>query len=286
MKRFAMLFLFVFVTFVKAQDNPEITAKEVLNYISFLASDEMEGRFTGSEKCYQAGEFISNEYKKMGVLPLFDGEYFQKFDFVEDVELGKDNSAVLQIGEMKSMLKLGDDYTPTGFSGNAKVKAPVVFAGYGITAPKLNYDDYSNISVKNKIVVVMRYNPESSNPHSEFDKYSSLRFKATTAQSNGALGMIIVNGHSPSEEDNLFKFRYDRAAGIEGFPVVHVKRNFIEEMFSLNNKDFADIQNEIDSTKNPHSFDLQNCIAELNTEVNEVHKTGRNVGGLIKAPGN
>ncbi len=284
MKRILLVFLLpVLLIAQNGNTNPEITSKEILDHISYLASDEMEGRFTGSEKCYVAGEYLANEYKNCGVSPLFNGSYFQGFDFIEDIKLGENNSAKLIIGSKEIPLKVNEDFITAPFSGNGKVKAPLVFAGYGISAEKLNYDDYKNLDVKGKIVVVMRYNPESNNPHSDFDRYSSLRLKATTAQVKGAVGMILVNGHSPSEDDNLIKFRYDRAAGIKDFPVIHVNRKFVEELFANQNLDFASVQNSIDSSKNSNTFEFENCEAEISTEVLEVHKTGRNVGAVIKA---
>lgn len=285
MKRLLMLFFISSMLFAQnGNNNPEITKKEILDHISYFASDEMEGRFTGSEKCYEAANYIAEEYKQYGVEPLFEGKYFQGFDFIEDIELGDNNAVKLNIGGDEKVLKLNEDFVTAPFSGKGKIEAPLFFAGYGISADKLEYNDYADADVKGKIVVIMRYNPESDNPHTEFEKYSSLRLKASTAQSNGAVGMILVNGHKPSEEDKFIKFRYDRAAGIKGFPVVHVNRNFITLLFESEGLDFASVQTVIDTTKSPNSFLFKNASAMIQTEVKEIHKTGRNVGAILKAP--
>jgi hypothetical protein len=69
----------------KITSNPEITASEFQKHINFLASDELEGRFTGSKGSYQASEYIKSEFKSYGLQPLFGSDYFQEFPFVADL---------------------------------------------------------------------------------------------------------------------------------------------------------------------------------------------------------
>jgi hypothetical protein len=279
----AIIFTTNAVAQIKSGDrNSEITSKEILTHISYLASDKLKGRATGSPEADLTVKYLTSEFKHYGLKPLFEKSFKQEFSFTADVELTKKNSFVFKINSKKQELKLKDDFITAPFSGNGKVDGDLVFVGYGITAPKLKYDDYEGIDVNGKIVLVLRYNPEFDNPHSEFEQYSSFRFKASLAKEKGAKGILFINGFYPKlDSDNLMKFEYDRAAGIKDFPVIHVKRNFIDEIFKDSSKDLKLIQKEISDNKKPNSFQLSNTQVIINTEVKLVTKKGYNVAGIL-----
>jgi hypothetical protein len=284
------LFVFVLIFFTSisiaqiksSQRNIEITPSEIQIHINYLASDALKGRATGTPEADLTVKYLTNEFKHYGLKPLFGKSYKQEFTFTADVELTKMNSIIFTSESKKQVLKLNDDFITASFSGNGKVTGELVFVGYGITAPKLKYDDYEGIDVKDKIVVVLRYNPEFDNPHTQFEEYSSFRFKAALAKEKGAKGIIFINGFYPElDSDNLMKFVYDRAAGVKDFPVVHIKRNYIDEIFKSLNIDLKSTQKEISENKQPKSFALNKIKVELNTEVKQVNKTGYNVAGIL-----
>ncbi len=284
-------YFFVMLVFVIAcgfqngdkDKNPAITSAEIKNHITYLASDELKGRFTGTDACYTAAEYIRNDFESSGLKPFFNGDFLQEFPFISGIEMGSDNSISLIVSESENELKPEEDFITAPFSGKASVNAELVFAGYGISAPKLEYDDYAGIDVKDKIVVVMRYSPEYDNPHSKFDEFASFRFKATLARDKGAAGIIFVNGYAPKDDqDVLMKFSYDRGGSITNFPAVHVKREFVDKLFSENQLNFKDYQKQITDSKKPASFLFKNCKVELTTEINEIKKTSWNVAGYIE----
>lgn len=263
-------------SFIIAQNSPDITAEEIKQHITYLASDELEGRMTGTDALYKAADFLKKEFESYGLKPLFNGSYFQEFPFMEKLELG-DNELTIVINGTEKSFKLSKDFTALGFTDNKEVKGNLVFAGYGITAKDLNYDDYANIDVKDKIVVVYRNHPDMKTPHSKFDQYSSLRYKTTTARDKGAIGIIFINTKD-NKEDVLVDFKYDNAAKITGISALSAKR----ECFSFISP--LDIQNQIDSTLTPKSFLVESGIyAEISTEVNEVRGTSINVGAFLEA---
>ena len=263
-------------SFIIAQNSPDITAEEIKQHITYLASDELEGRMTGTDALYEAADFLKKEFESYGLKPLFDGSYFQEFPFMEKLELG-DNELTIVINGTEKSFKLSKDFTALGFTDNKEVKGNLVFAGYGITAKDLNYDDYANIDVKDKIVIVFRNHPDMKTPHSKFDQYSSLRYKTTTARDKGAIGIIFINTKD-NKEDVLVDFKYDNAAKITGISALSAKRecfNFIS---------LLDLQNQIDSTLTPKSFLVESGInSEISTEVNEVRGTSINVGAFLDA---
>ena len=278
-----LFLVIVFLTgIISAQNNPEITSTEIQDHINYLASDELEGRMTGTPELYKAAEFLKNEFESYGLKPLFNGSYFQEFPFMEKLELGDKNEFVTEFVNVNSpggrYSKLEQEFIPLSFTDNQSIECKVVFAGYGISARELEYDDYAGIDVKDKIVVVFRNHPDMKSPHSKFEQYSSLRYKTTNARDKGAKGIIFVNT-SDKTEDPLIELRYDNAAKITGISAVQVKRS------ALGFISLSDLQNQIDSTLKPKSFIVEEnqLTIGLSTEVNEVKGTSVNVGAYLDA---
>jgi aminopeptidase YwaD len=264
------------------EKNSSITAKEVQEHINYLASDELEGRLTGTKGAEMAAAYILQDFKSDGLLPFFGNSYSQKYPFVSGVEATVDNKFRLIISGNEYDLKCNEDFIPVSFSDNISYSGEVVFVGYSILAPELNYDDFEGIDVKGKVVLAMRYNPEVSNAHSKFDKFSELRLKAKVAQEKGALGVIFVNGYSPKDdEDNLLKLNYDGAPAMKEIGAVHIKRNFADKMFQTENLDFKKWQEKIDSTKKPASFVFKNIKVEFTTGVKQLEGNGINIAGFL-----
>ncbi len=286
MKRLSVLLVVLFALSVQAQNkihSPEITAQEIKANVFYLASDAMKGRFTGSPEERKAGDYIKNEFQLYRLKPAFNGNWFQEFPFVEKVEMTKANSLTFEVNSKKQSLIVGKDFTTVAYSGKGNVAGELVFAGYGISAPKLDYDDYAGIEVKGKIVVVMRYHPEHDSSKSEFDKYASFRNKATVAKEKGAVAIILVNGYVPKNDDDLLMdLRYDGAPAMKDISVQQVKRSFVDDLFNADGLNFAEAQKQIDASKKPSSFLYKNSKASLSTEVKEIVKKGRNVAGMIE----
>ena len=286
MKKYILLFVLIISTFVAAQknpDNPKITSEEIKEHLEFLASDAMKGRFSGSPEERKAGNYIMEDFKRHGLKPAFNGSYFQEFPFIEKVELTKNNSLKITIDGKSKSYVLDKDFITAPFSGKGNFNCDLVFVGYGISTPKMDYDDYNEIDVKGKMVVVMRYHPEHDSSRSQFDKYSSFRQKVSTAKDKGAAGIIFVNGYVPkNDEDPLMTLHYDGAPGEKDFPALQIKRDIADELFKAEGLNFAEVQKQIDNSKKPSSFEFKNIKVSGETETNEVEKTARNVGGVLE----
>lgn len=286
MKRLSILLVILFVLSIQAQNKihkTEITPEEIKANVFYLASDAMKGRFTGSPEERIAGDYIKNEFQLYGLKPAFNGSWFQEFPFVEKVVMTKANSLTFDTKGKKENLKPGKDFITVAYSGKGKANGELVFAGYGISAPKLNYDDYDGIDVKGKIVVVMRYHPEHDSSKSEFEKYASFRNKATVAKEKGAAAIILVNGFEPKNDDDpLMELRYDGAPAMKDIAVQNVKRSFVDDLFKSEGLNFSEEQKQIDASKKPSSFLFRYSKASLTAEVKEIEKKGRNVAGMIE----
>jgi hypothetical protein len=119
------------------------TAEEFLAPIKYLASDELKGRGDGTPELNQAADYIASQFKRDGLRPAGDqGTYLQHFTITVGANLGPKNSvSYTEDGKPKS-LTLKEDFLPFSFSESLEVRAPLVFAGFGITAGEFNYDDY------------------------------------------------------------------------------------------------------------------------------------------------
>jgi aminopeptidase YwaD len=223
--------------------------------VSYLASDKLEGRRTGTRGAKEAAQYIAGEFARYGLKPGGSPHllaprpgitrYMQAFPFVAGVELGKSNtmlftprasSAATQGVRAASLdLRLQEDWMPLGFSANARVEnAPVMFVGYGITAADLKYDDYAGADVTGRIALAFAGTPDRDNPHGPFARYEGLRWKAIAAREHGARALVVVSSEENFKDDRLSRLRYDNSAGDAGLPVVVISRQAAAQMFGLN----------------------------------------------------
>ena len=143
-----------------AADDPSID--RLRKDLTYLTSDECEGRGAQTQGLQKAADYIAAEFKELGLKPGgVNGGYFQPFSMrTGRSKLVGTNRLVLAgpLGQTIE-LKLGDQFQVVGFAGNGKVTAPVVFAGYGISDKETDYDDFQGADVAGKIVVVLRKTP-------------------------------------------------------------------------------------------------------------------------------
>ena len=198
--------------------------------VKYLASDELEGRLTGSKGATEAADYIAAEFRRVGLKPLTTG-YKQKFPYVARVSLGKTNSFLFG----KEKLNVGVDWLPLGFSSSATVAGDVVFVGYGITASELNYNDYSAVNAKGKIAIAKQGTPDGDNPHGQFARFERVRWKAVAARNAGAKALILIAREDNFRDDRLTELAYDNSAGDAGLPVIVISRQAADRIMGLQN---------------------------------------------------
>lgn len=260
--------------------SPHITVDELRAHVQYLASDELEGRRAGTEGAKKAAEYIAGEFKAYGLRPAGDnGSYLQKFEFVGEVRLGKNTFASTVKGRTKQF-QLDTDYRPLGFSASGNVTGAVVFAGYGISAPSLNYDDYAGIDVKDKVVLVLRYSPKSDSLRGDFGQFAALRYKALKAKERGAKAILIVTGPLDAENDELMRLSYDPSAGGAGIVAVNISQRTANEL--LRTSTLKELQETIHRSGKPRSMSLEATTVQLSIAVEEVKRTTYNIVGYLE----
>ena len=252
--------------------------------ITYLASDELKGRGNGTPELEKAADYIADQFKRAGLRPAGeDGTFFQKFEITVGADFGKNN--VLSIAG--TMMKRDEDFVPIAFSDTADFEGPLIFAGYGITAPEYKYDDYGAIDATNKIVVVFGHEPQEIDANSvfagtEFTPYASYVNKAINARMHGAKGIVFITDPSHDYEDVGPATRREDTGDV-GIPAVHAKRAAILAAFQNGGKNLADLKLAIDKDLTPQSFELANVRARIATEIVRTRKTVRNV--MASLPG-
>ncbi|MBW7888282.1 MAG: M28 family peptidase, partial [Bacteroidetes bacterium] len=260
--------------------------ENLIKHEQYLASDALEGRKPGLAGNLLAAEYIADQFKQIGLQPLGEnGTFFQNFEVVTDLKLGKGNYLTSMMNKKKKTYTVQTDFMPIGFSADTSISGNLVFAGFGITAKDLNYDDYKNIDIKGKIAIVLRGTPDGDNPHSEFRKYASLRFKATQARQAGASGIIFVNSTSEDSSDALVKLRYDNSFAASGIVALSVSRNIVNEWLKSSKRTVDNLSQEILKNKKPLSFVLKNQTVSITSDIIQVKAKTQNVAAILKSNG-
>jgi aminopeptidase YwaD len=270
---------------IAQHSSPQITAEEIRTHIQYLASDQLEGRASGTPGNDAAAEYIVNQLKEYGLLPAGDqGSYYQHFDFISKVKLGENNAMSIEgpngTGGRQTLL-VDKDFRPFAFTSDTTVTASLVFAGYGISALSEHYDDYEGIDVAGKIVLVLRYSPEGADPHGRLNMYSSFRNKARLARERGAVGLIMVTGPADDPDDDLIRLAFDQAFASSGIPAVCVKRAVFEPFFASHGWTLQAVQDSIKATGRGVSIPLPDVRISMTTDVVQVHATTANVIGYL-----
>lgn len=256
----------------------QLSPARYLTDVAYLASDALMGRGNGTPELDRAADYIAELFRQAGLQPMGDNNtFFQNFEVTTGAELGAKNA--LEIAG--SAQKINEDFVPIVFSDTAEFEGPLLFAGYGITAPEYMYDDYSGVDATDKIVVVFQHEPQELDAKSvfagtDFTPHASYINKAINARQHGAKGIVFITDPRHDYEDVGPATRREQSSDM-GIPAVHAKRAGVVKAFP--GKDLAAIQKTIDETLKPQSFELANVRARIATDVVRARKTVRNVVG-------
>jgi hypothetical protein len=314
-----------------ASDVASPSTERLRTHVTYLASDKLEGRRTGMEGASAAARYIAEEFARNKLRPGGSypnalaaapgvSRYMQEFPFVAGVTLGKNNSmlftpraaAAMSSAEASSGatdaraasldLRLGEDWTPLGFSSNANnANAPATFAGYGIKAAELNYDDYAGVDVRGRIVIALAGTPDVDNPHGQFARYADVRWKAIAAREKGAAALVIVAREENFRDERLARLSYDNSSGEAGLPVVVISRQAAARILTAGGlAALATLESTLRAAHTPSSSaaatssgvnetrgsaaaqPLQNVTLSIATDVVRRSTPGANVVGILE----
>ncbi len=248
-----------------------------------LADPALEGRGVGTEGLERAAARIEGWMSGLGLVPAGDdGGWSQWFEVTTGAAVTQPTSLALG----GRVIGAGADFQPLGFSTSGTLTAPVVFAGYGITAPGYDYDDYAGLDARGRIVLVLTNEPGELDSTSRFDgsvntPFAELRTKAINAREHGAAGLLVVNGprHHAGEP-----VRAPRADGqgymTSGLAAGWVSDSLGEALLSGAGTTLLAAQTAIDSAGRPRSLALADSVT-LTVTLERTRARIRNVVGRL-----
>jgi hypothetical protein len=273
--------------------NETVTAR-MRRDITFLASDRCEGRGVTTKGINLAADYIADQFREAGLKPARgDGSYFQPFTMSGGAELYAPNTLSLR-GPLGQTIELrsGTDFQPLGLSASGKLTAPLVFVGYGATAKDAGYDDFKNLDLTGKVVVILRKTPRPENPYVPFDGnnsayHAALTTKLTNAQLHGAAAVIVVNDRQTAKDaDVLMPFSYVSFGPPAKLPAIHARRSVVDGLLESSwGKGLGEIEQEIDRDLRPRSARLTGWTASLEVNVRRRMVPVKNIVGVVEGSG-
>ncbi len=196
------LSMMVFVTAALADKSaaPKFEPELIRAHVKYLASDELEGRGMNQKGGDLAAEYIAAQFKSYGLKPAGEGgTYFQKVPMVAVKTLPGTTFALAPKSGSALVLKALDDYVTTNERQieSAKIDAPIVFVGYGISAPEYKWDDYKGYDLKGKVALLFVNEPVSEDESFFKGKaltyYGRWTYKFEETARRGAIATLIVH---------------------------------------------------------------------------------------------
>jgi hypothetical protein len=255
---------------------------EAYAYCKVLASEKFAGRLTGDEGYTAAAKWAASKFKEWGLKPFSeDAGYLQAYPspyvIIDEAEMtlwveerpegkGEKEPAVKEV-----RLKPETEFLPLLFSDSGDRTADLIFAGWGISAPELGYDDYSGLEVKEKFVLCFRGTPDPADHR--FEPHDHHRARMKTAKDKGALGIIYIYDEIASNPNGDW---------IEGFTPAEVTYWVADMILKEKGIQAADLRKDLLTFKRPLSFPLKSR-ARLKVAARPFPKgTGYNVVGWVE----
>jgi Zn-dependent M28 family amino/carboxypeptidase len=185
---------------VKAAE-ASIDAEKIRAHVKFLSDDLLEGRGPGLRGSELAAKYIATQFALAGLKPAGDnGTYMQQVKFF-GMTVRRDRSAMSLVPAQGTPIPIsfGPDYVVNNprHEAVAEIDAPIVFVGYGVTAPEFGWDDYAGADVKGKVVLIIVGDPPSDDPKFFGGKaltyYGRWTYKYEQAARMGAIGALIIH---------------------------------------------------------------------------------------------
>ncbi len=272
-------------------DPRRVDPKAYMEHVKFLASDNLEGRGNGSPGLETAADYIAARFRDAGLEPAGDdGTFFQRFEMTTGLSVEPGNVFTLQAGRSSIPFDIGRDYEIVSTSRDQSSPGdtlPLVFAGYGISAPGQRYDDYAGIDATDKAVLIFTHEPQENDARSAFEGqtntiHSTMMRKVEVARNHGVKAMLVVD--DPNHRPALERFRRwmrEPQAEEYGLAVFYVSRDMVQRALGTR-VDLDTISDDIDRDFSPKSRELGDVTLHAVDRTVKVRRPVRNVIGLLK----
>jgi hypothetical protein len=257
-----------------------ISPAEAYDIVKTLALPEYAGRLTGHPGYTAAAEWAARKLASWGLKPISgkDG-YLQPYpspytiiDKAEMTVLLPDGPPDPAKGQAYKEMKLAPekDFLPLLYSASGDRTADAVFAGWGISAPELGYDDYAGLDIEGKFVLCFRGTPDRDPKWTHYDEH---RTRMAAARDRGALGIVYIYDDIASNPNGDY---------LEGFTPAMISLKVMDALLKETGSTAADLRKVLTTYKRPLSFPLR---ARLRLAVSSRHfpqAVGYNVVGYVE----
>ena len=267
---------------------PPDNSSHLLRHLRYLASDQLKGRGNDTPEIHQAAEYIAAEFEECGLLPGGDEKtYFQKFEVTTGQRLRSQGSLTIETRSGTTKLEMGRDCVPLSYGSNAQVQGPLVFAGFGITAPELHYDDYREVDVRGKVVLILEHEPQENSETSLFagrqlTPHASVRSKVINAKKHGAAAVVLLpDAYNHAHERPIIR-NQDLSIQKLGIPGFWVGMELGDLLLGESGRNPEVIRRSIHRHLTPYSFDFDGATATIVLDVVKVRRILENVVGYVR----
>jgi len=261
--------------------------------LTFLSSEALDGRLSLSRGSEVAIQWIASEFAKAGLKPAAGDSFLQPVPLIEftpdrqltTLSIARDGQPAETFHAPNAM---------SNFPNDVSLGGEVVFAGYGITAPELNYDDYAGINARGRIVLIFNHEPQENNAASVFNgigntRYANNNYKLFNAQRHGAIAVLTMpdpNHQGPQRRVTAATARLSPQALADGGPAIPlftVGALVSDALFAAVGKRSMEVQHAIDAKAAPASFEIPGVRVDLHTATATRRRgTSFNVVGWIE----
>lgn len=258
-----------------------IRPMDAYNYVKTLSLPKFAGRHTGHEGYTAAAKWAANKFKEWGLKPLSKKEGYlqaypspytiidkaEMFLFLEQKEATQQKEPALK----KIKLEPGKDFLPLLFSDSGDSSAGLVFAGWGISAPELGYDDYAGLDVEGKFILCFRGTPDRRD--NRYQKHDHHRFRMKTAKNKGALGLFYIYAEPLANPNGDW---------IKDFTPAIISESVADKILKEKGTNSKDLRSDLLTYKKPLSFPLQTKISFCVESRHFPDGIGYNVVGYVE----
>lgn len=254
-----------------------ISSHDLLDYATHLSSDQFRGRMSGSPEYIESAKWVAEQLREWGLQPgVGDSSYFHWFPNAWTDVLHPGSVTLLppdDSGATPRELLFPDDFYPGSNSASGSVTGEVVYAGFGVSAPELGYDDYAGIDVRNKIVMIEAGVPytQSDSTLSRWERYSYHRYKFQRARELGAVGLLYVGLVANPNTSYL-----------DGFVYAHISEEAAQDLLNSSGRKFSELKSSIISGFSPQSFPLKRTVTISALTRHFPNALSCNVAGIVE----
>lgn len=233
-----------------------ITSDEVFGYAKTLSEPQFDGRLAGSPGYTKAANWVASHLKEWNIKPAYGESYFKHFpqDYTDVHSVG---SLSVQLIDKKGntnkrSYSFIEHYFPGSNSDSGKVEGEVVYVGYGITAPKHQYDDYKNIDVNGKIVMIESGHPKPKDlaEWNDWADFAGSSAKMINAKKHGAIGVLLIS-----------KVASPGMVYQEGLLYCHIDKSVADDFFFAQNMSYDQVKATLMVMNKPQSKPLMHVVS-------------------------